>query len=180
MGCIGKKRHLILVIFYFLSLDFLYVVMVSSNGVHGVLSAEAVFSVVLLSPYAHACPAIKRVVSLFPWSVGWPPVTECGRSDAMTDLKSQFLNHHVKKEVQGPCQRRKHSCSRSMEALQPAACSLHHSHTWQWGTFDPPADLGQHHGRRRGAVSLSATSNCTSAESWTNKMVDVMSHWLLG
>lgn len=35
MGGIGKKGHLILVIFYFLSFGFLYVILVSSHGDSG-------------------------------------------------------------------------------------------------------------------------------------------------
>lgn len=82
-GCIGKKGHLILVIFYFLPLGFFYVILGSSHGPSGRWFAKMV-----TWSFPHPCmhklfyPS-EGTPLLLPWSLGGPSVTECGRSDAV-------------------------------------------------------------------------------------------------
>lgn len=133
------QRHLILAIFIF----FLLVSFILSLEMGFMVDYLQRWSpVVLPSPYAHAIPAIKKVVSLSPRSVGWPSMTECDRVMLwITDhKKGQFLSHVWRRKSRLPCWHGKHVCSRNLEALQPAASTTSVSHCgpcnlrWAWLT----------------------------------------------
>lgn len=120
---------------------------------------------------------------LLPWSLGWPSVTECGRSDAVTITnfkKGQFLSHHVRRKSRLSCWREGHMLAVGacrFCRLQPAP-----SRTWLWGprVLQPQVSLAHTMWDRDEHSSLSSAANSTSVKLQANKRIDVISHWLLG